>query len=167
MRGEPSFAVPDDDIRTRVLLQHQKVADDAMVVQQSVSALHSLVAELVEENSVLRARLGDGEAERPIVMTMRTVRDAYCGGATSGFWKDLGDATDVVMDRLRDDELPTPDEITALEPWTGAIMTSSKVMPNVLVWAFLSWLSEMRAAVAEEASIDDAVRSAVFHGESP
>ena len=46
-------------------------------------------------------------------------------------------------------------------------MTSSKVMPNVLVWAFLIWLSEMRAAVAEEASIDDAVRSAVFHGESP
>lgn len=161
MRGDLPVERPDDDVRTRVLLQHQKVADEALVVQRSVSTLYSLVVELIEENTILRARLGDERSDRPMVMAMRTVRDAYCGGAISGFWKDLQDATDVVLARLEADELPTKDELVALEPWRGAIMTCSRVMPNVLIWAFLEGLAQLRAAVSEEEAVDEAARFAV------
>lgn len=159
MSGYPPVERPEGDIRTRVLLQHQRVADDALVVQRSVSELHSLVMDLVEENTILKARLGEERSDRPMVMAMRTVRDAYCGGASSGFWKDLQDATDVVLAKLEVDELPTKGELVAMEPWTGAIMACSRVMPNVLIWAFLEGLAQLRAAVSEEA-VDEAARFA-------
>lgn len=125
------------------------------VVQNAVRAIGDAVQnllpifqELIDQNTILRARLGEGEHEPVALQVCRCVRDWYAGGRSdrgqNEHWDALLDPMDAVIAKLERGEELTDDDVRSLREWPITMMYSSKVRPNAITRTFEEWVWSLR-----------------------
>ena len=106
---------------------------------------HRLAKELV----ILRSTMGEMANTPVALVVMNYVHARYLHHFGQEHWEELLDALLVVMEKSYDGEALTAEDIRGLDGWIPAIMMDSTTMPDVVVFAFLETLNNLRAEVQE------------------
>ena len=127
----------------------------------------SAVNQLAQENEVLRAKaFPDGvEASSPQVMILRCVADAYGSrnrrkiegfeDPAADFWLERMSGIDAIISRLDAGGRLTAADAPELEHWYELVITSSRVMPNVITFAFLRNVQMLRVEAEKRDTEED------------